>query len=397
LPIVKRIVSRLPPLPTRLLVPHLDTVHNRVTVEIMRGCTRGCRFCHAGMVTRPVRERSVEEIVNALAVALESTGFSEVGLLSLSSSDYAPVLDLIRAIRARFDGQGLNISLPSLRIESFSVELMEALSGSARRGGFTLAPEAATEHLRNLINKSVSTEQLLDTARAIYERGWHTIKLYFMIGHPEETLDDVEAIAKLCHEVLAVGRRALGGRAKVHVSVGTFVPKPHTPFQWAIPDTPDHIRDKQRLLRDRLRARAFKVNWTDPRETMLEARLSRGDRRLADVIERAYHLGARFDAWQEHFSPQRWEQAFADAGVDPAFYTHRQRDADEVFPWDHLAIGVDKAFLRKDYEDALLGQTTVDCRERCHACGILQRFPDAWREDGATWKCPPPKPIEAAS
>ncbi|PIE17591.1 MAG: B12-binding domain-containing radical SAM protein [Proteobacteria bacterium] len=390
LTVVKRIVTRLPPPMTNFIVPHIETVHDRATVEIMRGCTRGCRFCHAGMVTRPVRERGVDEIVDSLEQALDRTGFSEVGLLSLSSSDYTPVLELVNAVRERFKGQQLNISLPSLRIESFSIELMEALSGAARRSGFTLAPEAASERMRELINKPVSTRQVLDTARDVFERGWHTIKLYFMIGHPAEQLEDVEAIAELCHGVLQQGRQAIGRRAKVNVGVSTFVPKPHTPFQWAPTDTPESIVDKQRLLRGRLRDRAFKLSWTDPRETMLEARLSRGDRRIADVIERAYRLGARFDAWQEHFDAELWDQAFADCGIDPTFYTHRERGADEPLPWDHIDVSVDRRFLRRDYEEALEGKTKVDCRERCYGCGLLRRFNTEWKADGDAWQCPQP-------
>jgi radical SAM superfamily enzyme YgiQ (UPF0313 family) len=219
----------------------------------MRGCTRGCRFCQAGMITRPVRERSVEEIVEAIDAALAHTGYEEVALLSLSSSDYDDVLPLVRAVRERFAGRHLNLSLPSLRIESFSVELMELLQGEAHRSGFTLAPEAATERMREIINKPVSTEQVLETARQIYSHGWHTIKLYFMIGHPQETLEDVQAIVDLCRRVLAVGREVIGGRAHVTAGVSTFVPKPHTPFQWVPCDTPEQIRAKQDLLKRGLR------------------------------------------------------------------------------------------------------------------------------------------------
>jgi radical SAM superfamily enzyme YgiQ (UPF0313 family) len=230
LPIQKRMVPKLPPPPTRFIVPNIETVHNRVPIEIMRGCTRGCRFCHAGMVSRPVRERSVEEILQAIDEALKNTGFEEIGLLSLSSSDYTHITELVQAVTEKFCGKHLGISLPSLRIDSFSVDLMDLLKDS-RHGGFTLAPEAATEHMRNIINKPVSTEQLLDTAKQIYSRGWTTIKLYFMIGHPEETLEDVKAIAELCKAVLAEGYTVIGHRAKLNAGVSTFIPKPHTAFQ----------------------------------------------------------------------------------------------------------------------------------------------------------------------
>ncbi|MGW8251841.1 MAG: TIGR03960 family B12-binding radical SAM protein, partial [Anaerolineales bacterium] len=247
LPVVKRIVAQLPPPTTDFVVPYIDTVHNRAPVEIMRGCTRGCRFRQAGMIMRPVRERPVEEIVSALETALEKTGFEEIGLLSLSSSDYTHILELVQAVSLRFEGRHLSISLPSLRIESFSVDLMDALKDT-KRSGFTLAPEAATERMREIINKPVSTQQLLETAHAIYSRGYTTIKLYFMIGHPSETLEDVQAIADLCKAVLAEGRKVIGKRAQVNAGVSTFVPKPHTPFQWVPCDTQEQILAKQALL-----------------------------------------------------------------------------------------------------------------------------------------------------
>ena len=255
LPVAKRIVAKLPTPMTNFIVPYIDTVHNRIPIEIMRGCTRGCRFCQAGMITRPVRERPVEEVVAAIETGLRYTGFEEVGLLSLSSSDYTHILELIKAVGERFSSQHLSISLPSLRIESFSVELMEALKDT-RRSGFTLAPEAATERMREIINKPVSTQQLLETAEAIYSRGWTTIKLYFMIGHPSETIEDVQAIVDLCKAVLAVGRKTIGKKAQVNAGVSTFVPKPHTPFQWVPCDTREMILAKQELLKKALRGPA---------------------------------------------------------------------------------------------------------------------------------------------
>lgn len=385
----KRVVASLPPPLTDFLVPNLETVHDRVVVEITRGCTRGCRFCHAGMVTRPVRERSVDEIVDAVEEALAKTGFTEVGLLSLSSSDYSHVVELVQAVQERMGNRRVSISLPSLRIESVSVELMQALQRS-RRGGFTLAPEAASERMREIINKPVSTQQVLDTAAEIYGRGWPLIKLYFMIGHPEETLEDVEAIADLCQAVLAEGRKALGGRARLNVGVSTFVPKPHTPFQWVPCDTPEQIRDKQMLLRSRLRARAIKLNWTHPNETLLEAVLARGDRRLSEVVLKAWELGARSDAWQEHFRFDLWERALQSCAIEPDFYTHRPRGEHETLPWDHLDSGVDRAFLRRDYQWSLSGRTRADCRETCYACGILPGYKEQRRQTpGDAWKCPP--------
>lgn len=388
LPILKRIVAKMPPPPTRFIVPYIETVHNRIPVEIMRGCTRGCRFCHAGMITRPVRERTVEEIVAALEEATAATGFEEIGLLSLSSSDYTHIVELVNAVSEKFAGKHLGISLPSLRIESMSVELMEALKGS-RRGGFTLAPEAATERMRNIINKPVSTQQLLDTAREIYSRGWTTIKLYFMIGHPSETLEDVQAIADLCKAVLAEGRKVIGNRAQVHPGVSTFVPKPHTPFQWVPCDTKAQVLEKQALLKRQLGGKNFKLTWVSPEDTQLEAWLSRGDRRLAEVIYLAWKNGAKFDAWGDQMRFEAWMKAFEITGLDPAFYTHRARQLDENFPWDHISTSVRKKFLTEDFLWSLRGEIRIDCRQRCFACGILPTFSDIRRENpGEVWKCP---------
>jgi radical SAM family uncharacterized protein len=388
LPVIKRIVAKLPPPTTRLIVPYIDTVHNRIPIEIMRGCTRGCRFCQAGMITRPVRERTVAEILDAIEEGLHLTGFEEVGLLSLSSSDYSHILELVRGVSKRFADQNLSTSLPSLRIESFSVELMEALKDS-RRSGFTLAPEAATERMREIINKPVSTQQLLETARAIYSRGWSNIKLYFMIGHPSETIEDVQAIANLCKQVLFEGRAIIGKRAQVTAGVSTFVPKPHTPFQWVPCDSVEQILEKQALLKRQLRGRGLKLNWNAPEDTMLEGWLSRGDRRMGEVIYQAWKRGARFDAWKEHFRYELWMEAFQVAGLDPEFYTHRERPIDEVFPWEHISTTVRKKFLTEDYLWSLQGKTRVDCRERCFACGILPTFAELRRANpGEVWECP---------
>lgn len=389
LPVVKRIVPKLPPPMTDFIVPFVEVTHNRIPIEIMRGCTRGCRFCQAGMITRPVRERPVDEIVEALAQSIDNTGFDEVGLLSLSSSDYDEILELVKAVSERFGDQHVSIGLPSLRIETFSVELMQALSGNSNRSGFTLAPEAATERMREIINKPVSTQQLLETSRQIFQHGWHTIKLYFMIGHPAETLADVQAIADLCISVLAEGHKVMGKRARVKAGVSTFVPKPHTPFQWVPCDTVDQIREKQNLLKRELRGAGLKLNWNNPDETMLEAWLSRGDRRLGSVIQAAWRRGAKFDAWGEHFDYQAWLDAFDESGLEPSFYTHRERPIDETLPWDHIDAAVSKRFLTEDYLWSLQGRTRVDCRERCFACGVLPMYAEMRRmHPGDMWECP---------
>ncbi len=386
--VMKRMVPRLPPPPTRFIVPNIEAIHNRVAIEVMRGCTRGCRFCQAGMITRPVRERSVEEIVAAAEQAIQSTGFEELALLSLSSSDYTSILDLVTAIGEKFSGRHLSVALPSLRIESVSVDLMDKLR-DRRSSGFTLAPEAASERMRRIINKFIPDEQILQTAREIYSRRWTTIKLYFMIGHPSETLDDVQAIVGLCKRVLAEGRQALGGKAKLNVGVSTFIPKPHTPFQWVSVDTPEQIIAKQDLLKKELRDRNIKLTWTNPEDTLLEAWLARGDRRTAGVVYAAWKNGAKFDAWQEHFRYDIWMAAFAALDLDPAFYTHRPRRVDEVFPWDHISDAVRKKYLFDDFRKSLEGEIRVDCRQQCYACGILPTFAQARREHaGNYWKCP---------
>jgi len=389
LPVRKRIVTTLPPPVTRPLVPYINTVHNRAVVEIQRGCTRGCRFCHAGMIYRPVRERPVAEVLDAVEAIIANTGFEEIALLSLSSSDYTHIEELVRQLVARHGDAHLSLSLPSLRIESVSVALMEQLQSTGRRSSFTFAPEAATERLRGVINKPIADEELLAVAEEVYSRGWKTIKLYFMIGLPTQTLDDVAAIADLARRVRAVGRRVLGRKAQVNVSVSTFVPKPHTPFQWTPLASEEEIKAQQDYLKEHLRGPGLKLNWNRYRETQLEAVLSRGDRRLGAVIHRAWQLGARFDGWGDQFKVEAWRQAFRESGLEIGFYTRRARDLDEILPWDHIDAGVRKSYLARDYRASLRGETRPDCRERCYACGILTAFR---RERAAApadaWGCP---------
>src|SRR3989304_189235 len=387
--VTKRIVPVLPPPPTQFIVPNIDIVHNRVSVEIMRGGTRGCRFCHGGMITLPIRERSVEEVLLAAEAGIKSTGFEELALLSLSSSDYTYVLDLVTKVGEKFGGTHLKVSLPSLRIESVSVDLMEKLK-DRRAGGFTLAPEAATERMRRIINKFIPDEDIISTTREIYRRGWTTIKLYFMIGHPSETLEDVRAIADLCKKVLAEGRKVIGMKAKLNAGVSTFVPKSQTPFQWVSCDTPEQIQTKQALLRRELmRDHNIKLSLTKAHDSFLEAWLSRGDRRMAEVDYSAWKNGSKFDAWDEGRKYEAWMTAFEEHGLDPLFYTHRQRRTDEGFPWEHITAAVRKNFLFQDFRMSLEGEIRVDCRLNCFACGILPTFANMRRENpGDVWKCP---------
>ncbi|HEY76628.1 MAG TPA: TIGR03960 family B12-binding radical SAM protein [Thermoflexia bacterium] len=388
-PIRRRIVPVLPPPPTRQLVPNVSVTHDRGVIEIQRGCTRGCRFCHAGMVTRPVRERPLEEVLGAVDEILAQTGYEEIALLSLSSADYSRIGELVEALNQRYADQPLSISLPSLRIESFSVDLADGIS-RGRRTGFTFAPEAGTERMRSVINKPIPTGQMLEVAREVFARGWRTVKLYFMIGLPRETLADVEAIADLTLAVRAEGRRVHGRRAQVNVSVSTFVPKPHTPFQWAPLAPMDEIRAKQQVLQRRLRGGGLKVSWNEPRMSLLEAVLSRGDRRLGPVVRRAWEQGARFDGWDEWFDWGAWSAALTEAGLDAAFYAHRERGREEVFPWDHIDTGVRKTYLRQEWERSQRAEPRPDCRGKtCYGCGILTAYGAMW---SSGWGCPPSQP-----
>ena len=385
----KRLLAKLPPPVTKFLVPNIEVVHDRVSIEIMRGCTRGCRFCHAGMVNRPIRERSVDDILESIDQSLAATGYEQISLLSLSSSDHKHVVELVDSVQQRFRDKRLAVTLPSLRIASFSVELMDKLKDLRPGGGFTIAPEAATERLRNIINKPLSDEELYETVRAVFRHGWLSLKLYFMIGLPGETLEDVEAIVTTCRRINAEARSIVGGRARINVGISAFIPKPHTPFQWVPADDPDTLSQKINLLRDGFHKTSIKMTTNRSDSTQLETWLSRGDRRLGKVIFNAWKNGARFDAWGDQLNIQAWKDAFQQADLDPLFYSQRERQLDEVFPWDHISIGVRKEFLKQDYAWSKEGKPRADCREQCYYCGILPGY-HALRENkpGAEWGCP---------
>ena len=386
LPIVKRVVSTMSPPPTRLIVPTVEISHDRAAIEICRGCTRGCRFCQAGVVVRPIRERPVEQILEATEEILRQTGFEEIGLLSLSPSDHSGIDTLVEKMIERFSDEHLSISLPALRADSFSITLAEAIS-RGRYTGFTFAPEAGSDRMRAVINKTIPSQQVYDVVREVYERGWQTIKLYFMIGLPGEEMEDVEAIAEMVNTVHIIGRRIHGRQAQVNVSVNTFIPKPHTPFQWVPLASSQLIREKQALLRRKIRGRGLKLDYNDPEATLLEAVLARGDRRLAEVVQRAWELGGRFDAWDDQRDFGAWMRAFAKTGLDPDFYAYRERAADERFPWDVVSTGVRKRFLLDEYERSQRREVLTDCREGCHACGILATYRGARTGE---WTCPEP-------
>ena len=320
---------------------------------------------------------------------IENCGFEEVSFLSLSSSDYTHVEELVRRTMEKHGAKKLSIGLPSLRIESFSVDLMDLLEKGRRRSGFTFAPEAATDRMRDVINKPIASSELLQTAEEVYKRGWTTIKMYFMIGHPTQTLADVQAIADLSKEVLKVGRR-VQKKANVRIGVSTLVPKPHTPFQWAPMEEEAVIRDQIDLLKRELRGPGINFSWNNPEETLVEAFLTRGDRRLSDVIQRAWELGAKLEGWGEYFNFPAWQQAFADAGLDMDWYARRERKTDEVLPWEHISAGLKKQFLVQEYIHTYQGGVVDDCREHCFSCGILGYFKEQRRAaDDQAWCCPP--------
>lgn len=368
IPIVKRFMQGLPPILTKPIVPYLQTVHDRAGIEIQRGCTQGCRFCQAGMIYRPLRERTPEEVVAGALELFANTGFDELSLVSLSSTDHSQINEIVRALRAEF-GDRIGISLPSTRVDSFSVDTA-LLCAPRKKSSMTFAPEAGSQRLRNAVSKVVADEDLLQAARNAFENGWSSIKLYFMVGLPTETMADVQGIVDWASQVKAIGREIVGKRARVRVSTSNHVPKAHAPFQWARQETPTELAPKHELLRRGCRSARLDFTWNDPGESILEGALSRGDRRLAAVVETAWRNGARFDAWSEHFNQAAWDAAFAAHRLDPAFYCHRERDLWERFPWSHIASGVSEAFLRKEWQRTQKELTTMDCRDGCNVCGM---------------------------
>ncbi len=373
LPVRKRVVSQLPSAPVRPVLPFVRAIHDRAMVEIMRGCTRGCRFCQAGMIYRPVRERPLQQVLEMAEQLLANTGYDEIALVSLSSTDYTCIAPIVRELTQRHQDQHVSISLPSLRTDAFSVDLAQIIQHE-RKSGLTFAPEAGSERLRQVINKGVTAEDLLHTAEAAYASGWLRIKLYFMIGLPTETMGDVLAIADLVTAVREIGRRFHGKRAQVSLSVATFVPKPHTPFQWLSLADQEQIAERQGALRRELPRQGVRFSWSDASSTWLEAVLSRGDRRLGQVVLRAWQLGARFDAWNEAHQPRVWEQAFEESRIDPTFYAYRERTIGEILPWSVIDVGVSNAFLWDEYQRSLRAEPSKDCRQGCLDCGVRSAF-----------------------
>ncbi|GAA4676214.1 TIGR03960 family B12-binding radical SAM protein [Pseudonocardia yuanmonensis] len=369
------------PYPKAPLVPLAETVHERASVEIFRGCTRGCRFCQAGMITRPVRERSLQGIGEMVDKAVRASGFDEVGLLSLSSADHSEIADITKGLADRYEGTNTSLSLPSTRVDAFNIDLANEISRNGRRSGLTFAPEGGSERIRKVINKMVSEEDLIRTVSEAFAQGWRQVKLYFMCGLPTEEDEDVLEIAGMAHRVIEAGRRASGRNdVRCTISIGGFVPKPHTPFQWAAQAHPDVVDARLRKLREAVNSnkklgRNIGMRYHDGQPSLIEGLLARGDRRVGAVIERVWREGGRFDGWSEHFSYERWVTAakteLEPLGVSLEWFTTRERDEDEILPWDHLDSGLERDWLWTDWQDALSEREQDDCRwTPCFDCGV---------------------------
>lgn len=371
--ITKRIVTDLDKVyyPKKLIVPFTEIVHDRIMLEIFRGCTHGCRFCQAGMIYRPVRERSMESLLKSADKLIESTGYEDISLVSLSTCDYSDIEPLVYTLIDRYKDKGVGVSLPSLRIDTFSVNLIEQIQ-KVRKTGLTFAPEAGTQRLRDVINKGVTEQNLVDSVTDAFKMGWSTIKLYFMIGLPTETYEDLDGIKDLAYEVIDIYKSIKGSKKglKVTVSASSFVPKPFTPFQWETQNRMKELKNKQNYLKSILRDNAISYSWQDTKMSFLEAVISRGDRKVGKAIYKAWQKGCKYDGWGNFFKFDTWMKAFEETGVDPEFYAYRQREYDELFPWDIINAGIDKDFLIREHKKALKGMTTADCRENCVNCGI---------------------------
>ncbi|MGL4730934.1 MAG: TIGR03960 family B12-binding radical SAM protein [Clostridium sp.] len=372
--------------PDKLIVPYTEIVHDRITLETFRGCTRGCRFCQAGMIYRPVREKKTETLVNQVDDIIKKTGYEEVSLTSLSICDYSDIQNLIFSLIEKYKDRKIGVSLPSIRIDSFSVDLIKEIQ-KVRKTGLTFAPEAGSQRMRDIINKGVNEENLLTSSRSAFEAGWSTLKLYFMIGLPYETMDDVIGIGelgeKVVEEYFKVPKNVRKRGLRVTLSTSIFVPKPFTPFQWAAMDTMDSVKNKISNLRNSIKSKAIVYNWHESPVSYMEAVFARGDRRLCDVLIKAFEKGARFDGWGEYFSFETWQESLNECNVDGDFYTYRERKYEEILPWDFIDIGVTKEYLMKENENAKKVSVTPDCRERCTGCGVNVNFKEGKCFEGA--------------
>lgn len=364
--------------PEKPVVPFIKATQDRVVLEIQRGCIRGCRFCQAGMVYRPVREKNVERLKDLAYKMLKSTGHEEISLSSLSSSDYTQLEELVTFLIDEFKGKGVNISLPSLRIDAFSLDVMSKVQ-DIRKSSLTFAPEAGSQRLRDVINKGLTEEVILNGAQMAFEGGWNKVKFYFMLGLPTETEEDMKAIAELANATAVryyetVPKENRNGKCQITISTSFFVPKPFTPFQWARMYEPDEYLRRAKIVNDtvheQLNRKSIKYNWHEADVTVLEGILARGDRKIGQAILKVYEKGGIFDAWSEFFDYDRWLEAFAECGIDTDFYTMRERDLDEIFPWDFIDTGVTKEFLKREWQNAMNESVTPNCRMRCSGCGV---------------------------
>lgn len=358
--------------PEKLLVPLIEIVHDRVILETFRGCIRGCRFCQAGMIYRPVREKSVDTLLEQAKTLVKASGHEEISLLSLSTNDYTCFETLADNLLNEFASKGINLSLPSLRIDAFSLELMSKIQ-SVRKSSVTFAPEAGTQRLRDVINKNLSEEEILNGCKLLFDGGWNRVKLYFMMGLPTETEEDLKAIGQLADKIVnkyfEIPKEERKKPITVVLSTSCFVPKPFTPFQWAAQDTADMFIQKQKIVKSSITRKQVQYNYHHANLSSLEGVMARGDRRIGKVIYQAWKNGCKFDAWNDLFSYQKWLEAFDITGINPAFYANRQRDLDEILPWDHISIGVTKEFLVREYQKALNAVVTPNCRQQCSGCG----------------------------